>query len=167
MFSKSWFRYFIQIAKIHKFRSVDHMLNCTTTRWDEISLERYGNKVPEFPHQSLINLCKMGFRRDPTMVFEDIMNQHLFGNRYIIDPSTNQPWDRAQSPFFQTTPFQISTVADLYFSFDQNKYKRDRVVRQVRPPDLAIANIMFSTNQTRLQIPLVHWNQLFHSIPQD
>ena len=31
MFSKSWFRYFIQIAKIHKFRSVDHMLNCTTT----------------------------------------------------------------------------------------------------------------------------------------
>ena len=85
------------------------------------------------------------------------MNQHLFGHRFIINPTTNQPWDRLQSPFSQTTPFQISTAADLYFTFDQREYKRDPVVRQVRPPDLALANIVFSTNQTRRQIPLAHY----------
>ena len=54
MFSKSWFRYFPQVATTHKFRSVDHMLNCTTTQWEKISLERYGNSIPVFAHQSLI-----------------------------------------------------------------------------------------------------------------
>ena len=95
------------------------------------------------------------------------MNQHLLGNRFIINPTTNQPWDRFQSSFSQTTSFQITTVADLYYTFDQREYKRDPVVRQVRPPDLTLANIIFSTNQTRLRIPLAHWNQLYQSIPQD
>ena len=45
--------------------------------------------------------------------------------------------------------------------------KRDPEVRQVRPPELTLANLIFSTNHTRLQIHLVHWNQLYHSIPQD
>ena len=40
LFSNSWYRYFAQVAKHHKFRSVDHMLNCTTTQWEAISLER-------------------------------------------------------------------------------------------------------------------------------
>ena len=167
MFGRSWFRYFTQVASKHKFRSVDHMLNCTTTQWDKISLEQHGNSIPIFAHQSLINLCDLGFKRDPIMVFEDLMNQHLFGNRFIINPTTNQPWDRSQSSFSQTTVFQITTVADLYFTFNQREYKRDPVVRQVVPPDLALANIIFSSNQTRLQIPLAHWNQLYQSIPQD
>ena len=101
----------------------------------------------------MINLCDLGFKRDPIMVFEDLMNQHLFGNRFIINPTTNQPWDRLQSSISQTTSFQITTVADLYYTFDQREYKRDPVVRQVRPPDLTLANIIFSTNQTRLRIP--------------
>ena len=74
LFSESWYRYFTQAAKHHKFRSVDHMLNCTTTKWDTISLERFGNSIPVFAHQSLINLCMMGFKREPSMVFEDLMN---------------------------------------------------------------------------------------------
>ena len=167
IFRNSWFRYFAQAVKHYKFRSVDHMLNCTTMRWDTISLERGGNTIPVFAHQSLINLCNMGFRREPIMVFEDLMNQPLFGNRYILNPANNQPWDRLQSPFASITPFQMTTVADLYFSFDQASYKRDPEVRAVRPPDLALANLTFTTRHNRPQIHIQDWNQLYLSIPPE
>ena len=74
----------------------------------------------------------MGFRREPIMVFEDLMNQPLFGNRHILNPANNQPWDRRQSPFASITPFQMTAVADLYFSFDQASYKRDPEVRALK-----------------------------------
>ena len=106
----------------------------------------------------------MGFRREPIMVFEDLMNQHLFGNRHILNPITNQPWDRPHSPFACITPFQMTKVADLYYSFDQVKHKRDPEVRAVRSPDLALANLVFTTHHNRPQIHLRQWNQLYLSI---
>ena len=152
LFSESWYRYFTQAAKHHKFRSVDHMLNCATTKWDTMSLERFGNKIPVFAHQSLINLCMMGFKREPSMVFEDLMNQHIFGNRHILNPTTGGPWDRAQTPFSTITPYRMTIIADLYFTFDQNRYKRDPQVDAVVPLDLANANRTFSTHRNRLLI---------------
>ena len=143
------------------------MLNCTLTRWETISLERYGNTIPVSAHQSLINLCNMGFKREPVMVFEDLMNQHLFEDRYILNPLTNCPWDRSQSPFASITPHRMTTIADLYSTFNQNRYRGDPEVREVRAPDLALANVVFTTHRNRLQIALHHWNQLYLSIPPE
>ena len=61
----------------------------------------------------------------------------------------------------------MTTIADLYFTFDQNRYKRDPEVRAVVPPDLAMANQTFSTHQNRLHIPVQSWNQLYLSIPPE
>ena len=61
----------------------------------------------------------------------------------------------------------MTTVADLYFNFNQQTYKRDPTVRELRPPELTIANLAFTTHHNRLRIPLQAWNQLYLSIPPD
>ena len=48
-----------------------------------------------------------------------------------------------------------------------NRYRGDPEVREVRPPDLALANVVFTTHRNRLQIALQHWNQLYLSIPPE
>ena len=61
----------------------------------------------------------------------------------------------------------MTTIADLYFTFNQNRYRGDPEVREVRPADLALANVVLTTHRNRLQIALQHWNQLYLSIPPE
>ena len=109
----------------------------------------------------------MEFKREPSMVFEDLMNQHIFGNRHIINPTTRYPWDRAQTPFSTISPYRMTTIADLYFTFNQNNYKRDPEVLALIIPDPANANLAFSTHHNRLHVPVRSWNQLYLSIPPE
>ena len=100
---------FALLCRLQGFGTLDHTINHTNVEWERVSVERYKTTSPLFIHQSLISKCRMGFRREPVMVFEDLMNQHIFGNRYIIDLTTDEPWDQDQSPFRR-----ISKLTTIY-----------------------------------------------------
>ena len=59
----------------------------------------------------------MGFKREPILVFEDLMNEHLFGDRHIINPHTNNPLILNDSLFahIYNVKEKLVTVADIYF----------------------------------------------------
>ena len=99
LFQHSWFKQYAQICRAHKFRALDHMINSTTVDWDKVSVEKNKCNTHIFVHHSLISMCKMGFRRPPILVFEDLMNQHVFGNIHIQNPDTSLPWEKSKSPF--------------------------------------------------------------------
>ena len=98
-FKPNWFEEYNIICDTHGFMSLDHMINYTDKNWEQVNVEKHAREVSPFVHQSIINLCRMGFKREPVLVFEDLMNQHLFGNRHIINPHTNNPWILKDSLF--------------------------------------------------------------------
>ena len=74
------------------------------------------------------------------------MNQHMFGNRYILNPVRYAPWILEESSFAHIWSNKLVTVVDLYLNFNQNKYKEDPEVNSlhVLQPDLRKANDHFS-----------------------
>ena len=92
------------------------MINYTNRDWEKAKC----CKVSPFILKSLTSFCMMGFKREPLSVFEDLMNQHIFGKRYILNPATNKPWILEESLFAHIWSNKLVTIADLYFNFNQN-----------------------------------------------
>ena len=150
LFKSSWFTQFAEICSRHEYRSLDHMINCRTINWNKVSLEKIKCKSHLFVHQSIVSLCKMGLKRDPVLVFEDLMNQHLFGNSHIIDPDTRLPWNKQRSIFKVIPDTRLLTIADLYINFKHLDYKLNPCVHPILQPDLRKANAHFSTRKRHI-----------------
>ena len=86
----------------------------------------------------------MGLKRDPALVFEDLMNQHLFGNSHIIDPDTRLPWNKQRSIFKVIPDTRLLTIADLYINCKHLDYKLNPCVHLLLQPNLRKANAHFS-----------------------
>ena len=65
----------------------------------------------------------MGFKCEPWLVFENLMKQHVFGSRYILNPVTNEPWILAASSFAHIWSNTPVTIADLYYLIKLNTGK--------------------------------------------
>ena len=107
----------------------------------------------------------MGLKRDPALVFEDLMNQHLFGNSHIIDPDTRLPWNKQRSIFKVIPDTRLLTIADLYINFKHLDYKLNPCVHLLLQPNLRKANAHFSTRKRHITIELSNWQKLLDSIP--
>ena len=75
----------------------------------------------------------MGLKRNLIQVFEDLMNQQLFGNTcsHIIDLDIGLPWNKKRSILNVLPGSRLLTIADLYINFNQLKYKLNPCVDYV------------------------------------
>ena len=61
--------------------------------------------------------------------------------------------------------YRLTTIADLYINFNQNKYKLDPCVPYLHQPDLTEASAYFSTRKRHIQISSQNWQTLFDPVP--
>ena len=162
-YARIWLHELNLIAKHLKFSSLDHFLTSST----KISIPRPSTRTPfqTFTLQALIAYREMHFYRPLTMTWEDIADQPIFDNKAILDPYTNKPWIRAQSPFKIIRSNKIQFVYEL-LTFDFQKYQTDPEIPPCLWKDTDALNQSASTPSKQTNLDHITWRALIQSIPQ-
>ena len=163
IFSPIWLHYIPQIIKKHSFRTLDHFIN-SSINFNKITIKQ-NKHIPAFLHQSLLQFCTLGFSRQIPIIWEELMNQPIFNNKQILNPTTNLPWTIELFP--QISSYKLYRIMDLFLDFDFNQYTRTPRTKRFLHPDCWINsyNTHFSTPTKHLNIPLGQWTTLLNSIP--
>ena len=126
-YASNWLHELNAIATHLKFESLDHLLLSTKALPDMTATSK---PFQLYTYYSLKAYKRMGFTRDIPLVWEEIASQPIFDNPHILDPTTQKPWVKTESPFADIPHRRIKYVWQL-LRFNRKEYKLDPVVRRI------------------------------------